>query len=225
MTTPVTVDPFDSAAAKARRLRMFTYLLVALAVGLVVTSSMSWYRFEYTSSHFAGQLLETRPVIDVDPGKMAEISREISDLGPFGVQNPQVSQLINYPVFVLAPLIGIAITLAGLWLRSAALSALGLLGHFWGWVHLGRSKWWFESAPGRENWSVNTSAAQGLFWFCLLLAVFATIAGSIQAFLAYRAFRSAKAASGQTVEESASEMFVRLITRAALNRTNASPSK
>lgn len=219
MTSSVAVNPFDSANAKARRLRSIMTTLVFLAAGLVCTASMSWYRFEYTSSHFAGKMLEAKPVLDIDPGKMAAIARELPNVGPISVSNPQVAQLVHVPLFVIAPLVGILITLLGLWLRSAALSALGLMGHFWGWVQLSRARWWFENAPGRENWDVTNSPAQGLFWFCLLLSMFATVAGSIQAFVAYRAFRAAKVANGESVEESATDMFVRLITRAALNRT------
>jgi hypothetical protein len=225
MTTPVVANLFNSVSAKNRRLRNIMYTLIALAAVLICTASMSWYRFEYTSNQFDGTPLEYRPVIDVDPGKMAEISRDLPSLAPLSVSNPQVSQVLDLPMFVIAPLLGVFITLLGLWLRSAALSLLGLLGHFWGWMHLSRSRWWFENAPGRENWTVSTSLAQSLFWFSLMAAALVTVIGALQAFHAYRAFRAAKLANGETVEESATEMFIRLITRAATNRVSSTSSK
>lgn len=220
---PEALDALVSATdAKTRRLRMFMMILAALSVALVVSTMLPWYRFEYTSEWFAGKAVSTKPVIDVGIGTMLDAAR--STESAVGVQNPQVSSWLNLPIVVLAPLLGVLVSFLGLWVRSAAITALGLLGHLFGWVHLTKVRWWFEQAPGRENWDVSRSLGQSLFWFALAFAVCATLMASAQAAIAYRSSRKLRIAKGEQVEESATELLVRLISRTALARTSSSAS-
>lgn len=206
------------ADAKVRRLRLFMMVLAALAVMLVTSALLPWYRFEYVSEWFGGASLEVKPSINVGLGTMVEASRTVSSVQG-GIQNPQVAEVMRLPIVLLAPLVGAAVSMFGLWVRSAALTALGLLGHLFGWVHLSRLRWWFEQAPGRENWEVSRSLGHGLFWFAMSAAVLVTVVGAVQALVVYRADRKVRLAKGEAVEESATELFVRIISRAAAQKT------
>jgi hypothetical protein len=212
------------AAAKVRRLRLCMTVLAALAVMLVASASLPWYRFEYVSEWFSGASLEVKPGINVWLGTMVEASRTASPVQG-GIQNPQVAEVMRLPIVLLAPLAGAAVSMFGLWVRSAALTALGLLGHLFGWVHLSRLQWWFEQAPGRENWEVSRSLGHGLFWFAMSAAVLVTVVGAIQALVVYRADRMIRLAKGEAVEESATELFVRIISRATAQKTGSASLK
>jgi len=221
------VSAVDALAARAdkmeRRLKMYRVLFAAAAVSFVISRVLPWYRFEYVSEWFGGGSLKVKPVVDVDVSTMLGLSGTTSTM----VSNPQVSNFIGFPIFLIAPLVGLLVSTFGVWVRSAALTALGLLGHLFGWMHLSRVRWWFENSPGRDGWEVSRSQGQKLFFFALVLVIFATLAASIQALATYKASRKVRLAKGEAVEESASEMFVRIVLRSASNekRTGSSASK
>lgn len=212
------------AERKAQRLRLFIIALAVCGIGLWLSANASWYRFEYLTDTLGENAVPVRPVLEVDAGRMASIAREYPASAPLSVSNPQVSQVLGRPIFVVAPLIAVVASMFGLWLRSAAVTALGLFGHLWGWVQASKARWWFEQAPGRESWSIDRGFGQSLYWFSVLAAVLLTVAGSLQALAAYRAYRKMLIANNQNVEETATDLFIRLITRAAVNRTGVSSS-
>lgn len=218
------VDLEFVAERKAQRLRLFIIALAVCAFGLWLSTNASWYRFEYLADSIGDQTVSVKPVLEIDAGRMASIAREYPTTAPLSVNNPQVAQIFGRPIFVIAPLIAVVVSIIGLWLRSAAVSALGLFGYLWGWVQASKARWWFEQAPGRENWTIDRGFGQSLYWFSVLAAVFLTVAGSVQALAAYRAHRKMLIANNQNVEETATDLFIRLITRAAVNRSGASSS-
>jgi len=211
------ISAVDALVARAdnmeRRLKMYKVLFAAAAVSFVISRALPWYRFEYVSEWFGGGSLKVKPVVDVDVPTMLGLSGTTSAMA----SNPQVASFIGFPIFLIAPLLGLSVSTFGVWVRSAALTALGLLGHLFGWLHLSRVRWWFENSPGREGWEVSRSHGQKLFFFALVLVIFATLAASLQALAAYKASRKLRLAKGEAVEESASEMFVRIVLRSASN--------
>lgn len=211
------------AASKVRRLNMFMMVLMALIMMFVASAFLPWYQFEYVSDWFGGASLGVKPNINVGLATMVEASRTVPTVQGSS-QNPQVSEVLRLPIVLLAPLMGAAVSLFGLWVRSAALTALGLIGHLFGWVHLSRLRWWFEQAPGRENWEVSRSFGHGLFWFAMASTVAITVVGSIQALVVYKADRKVRLAQGESVEESTTELFVRIISRATALKTVSSSS-
>lgn len=222
MTTSPEVSLVALAEAKAQRLRLFFAILAACAVMMCVGSFSSWYKFEYSSDLFAGQEISSRPVVVLDAKDMATVAKTSTNGAVSAAPNPQISQMLSLPVFVVAPLLGVAVSLFGIWLRSAAFTAFGLVGHFFGWIQLSKARWWFEQAPGRDNWTVSRGFGQQMFWFALSFAALSTVVASIQAVFAYRAARAARVQAGEPVEESAFDLVIRLITRSSSLKSSAS---
>lgn len=223
MSASAGTDLIALAEAKARRLRVFMILLAACAACIMFASKSPWYHVEYIADSVGGISIEQRPSFRIDAGQMAEISRQQHSPQSLTIVNPQVAQTFGFPTFIVAPIIGAIVALIGFWLRSAAFSALGLIGHLYGWVLLVRARWWFESAPGRDGWEITRGAGQGYFWLALLVGATTIIAGAFQSLATYRAMRRARVADGEDVEETAFDMLIRLITRApALSRTGSS---
>ena len=223
MSESSALDPMVLAEAKAHRVRIFMITLVACAACMFVASSMNWYHVRFVNVSFGAARIENAPEFSINAGKMAAISRE-SVSSPL-VANPKVGQLANLPMFVVAPLIGITISLLGMWIRSAALSIVGLFGVTYGWFQLSISRWWFEQAPGRDGWEITRASGQTLFWFALMSAAASIVLGSIQSVIAYRAMRRARIAAGEVVEETAFDLLVKLATRASSPTSAAARTK
>ena len=222
MTATAAMDLVARAEAKARRLRLFMFVLAATAIVMLFASRSTWYHVEYVNDTFDGVSLETRPAFDVDAGKMAEISRQLTAEPSMFASNPQVSQVANLPLFILTPLIGTAVALFGLWLRSAALTLLAMLGYGYGWMQVSQVRWWFENAPGRDGWLLQRGVGQGAYFLALTVSAATVITASVQAVIAYRAERTARAAAGEVVEDSAFEMLIKIITRTSTKTTSTS---
>lgn len=213
MPAPADTDLIALAEAKARRLRLFMIVLTACAVCITISAKSAWYHVEYVADSVGGVQIEQRPSFAIDAGQMAEISRQQHSPQSLTIANPQVAQVLGYPTFIVAPLIGAVVAIIGFWLRSAAFSALGLIGHLYGWILVVRARWWFESAPGRDGWEISRGPGQGFFWLAISIGAVSIIGGALQSLATYRAMRRARVAGGEVVEETAFDMFIRLITR------------
>lgn len=215
----------DLAEAKARRLRLFMWVLAFAGACMVFAANNSWYRFEYTLDTVATEQISTRPTFELDAGAMAAVSAQAATVPSPAAQNPDVGSTIGLPTFVLAPLVGTTVALLGLWLRSAAMSMLGMLGYLYGWFQLSQARWWFEQAPGRDGWRIERGSGQSLFMTALAVSIGTLCAAALQAVFAYRAARKARIAAGEDVEDTAFEMLVKLITRTSSVARPSSVSK
>lgn len=224
-TLPLAQSEFERlqarAAAKQRRLRLFGFILCVTTTAFVVSAKMPWYEISYEQSSFNGVTLTVRPVFTLDAGQMAEVAR--SQPASYTV-NPTVDQVMGLPVFAIAAVAGALIGLIGLFFRSTALTLLGAGPLLFAWIKLAQARYWFESAPGRDGWAIERASGQALFWLALMVSAAAIAAGAYQASVAYRADRQARAAGGQQVEDTAFDMFVRVIARGAVGPSPSATS-
>lgn len=209
--------------AKVRRLRIFMLTVAVAAVGLMLASTKPWYTAQYTLDTYAGVPVEVRPSVQIDAWEMVAISRSVVQQAPSAVSNPQVSSIAGLPVFIAAPLVAALVALVGLWLRSAAITLLSMIGYGYGWFHVARVRWWFEQAPGRDGWVIERGVGHNVFLVCITVSCASIVAAAIHAARVYRMERTARIAAGEVVEETAIEMFSKLITRST-TPTPMSPS-
>jgi hypothetical protein len=201
-----------AADAKHRRLRIFMVLLAVAAALFVFACQMPWYHLYYEPSTYGGMQLAVRPSFTLDAGQMTLVAR--SEPASYTV-SPTVDQVMQFPIFAIAAVVGALVALAGTYFRSAAITLFGALPLGYGWLKLSAARYWFEAAPGRDGWVIERGVGQAVFWAALMLAAMSVAAGAYQSTVAYRADRRARAAGGQAVEDTAMDMFVRILARGA----------